>query len=80
MNMITNNCIRRIQETTDHLVNRITLAEAKKPKIQTSNGERKPVRGHQTSYPHMFGKNLLTREQLDELLQMSNLKKGIFSP
>ena len=28
----------------------------------------------------MFSKNLLTREQLDELLQMSNLKKGIFSP
>ena len=80
LNMITNNCIGKIHETTDHLVNRITQAQAKKPKVKTANGNLSSPRAHQTSYPHMFSKNLLTREQLDELLQMSNLKRGIFSP
>ena len=67
LNWITNTAIRKIHETTDKLIQRIMVAQT--PKHATAE------RSHETYTPHSFSKNILTREQINELIDLKNVKK-----
>ncbi len=69
MNQITDSTIRKMHERSGKLVNRIQTVDMKRQIVSAD------YNNDADSTPHQFNKNVLTREQLNELLDMKEVKK-----
>ena len=72
LDQITHSAIREIHQTTNKLVNRLNIAE--KPRAALSTNTRQASNKTQ-DMPYQFSKNVLDREQLNELINMKEAKK-----
>ena len=70
LNKITDSTLRKMHEQSGSIVRKIVKASDMSGPLANMS-ERAQAKRH----PHYFSKNALTREQLDELLDMKEVKK-----
>lgn len=66
LNRITDQNMRRIHETSSSIVQKL---------VAVNNAKYDSRRRDKSETPHSFAKNILTREQLNEIIDMKEVKK-----
>lgn len=73
LNQITNAAIRKMHQTTDKFLQKLNIAETLPRRVAQSLNNRQA--NNTIDNPYSFSKNVLNRDQLNEIINMKEAKK-----